>query len=75
MSHEPEEFSHDRGGDTVSTRVMELVVAGALMIVAAVVMDNTWRIGAGWARRAGGRLFPVLYRPDHVRLERDHVPA
>jgi hypothetical protein len=33
---------------TVSTRVMELVVAAAFMIVAAIVMADSWRIGAGW---------------------------
>ena len=49
MSHEPEEFVNEGVGDTVSTRVMELVVAGLLMIVAAVVMADSWRIGAGWA--------------------------
>ena len=49
MSHEPEEFIHEGVGDTVSTRVMELVVAGLLMIVATVVMADSWRVGAGWA--------------------------
>lgn len=49
MSHEPEEFIHEGVGDTVSTRVMELVVAGILMIVATVVMADSWRVGAGWA--------------------------
>jgi hypothetical protein len=34
---------------TVSTRAMELVVAAALMLVAAVVMADSWRVGAGWA--------------------------
>jgi putative tricarboxylic transport membrane protein len=34
---------------TVSTRAMELVVAAALMLVAAVVMSDSWRVGAGWA--------------------------
>jgi hypothetical protein len=49
VSHEPEEFIHEGVGDTVSTRVMELVVAGLLMIVAGVVMADSWRVGAGWA--------------------------
>jgi putative tricarboxylic transport membrane protein len=34
---------------TVSTRVMELVVAGLLMAIAAIVMWDSWRIGARWA--------------------------
>jgi hypothetical protein len=33
---------------TVSTRVMELVVAGLFMIVATIVMVDNWRVGAGW---------------------------
>jgi putative tricarboxylic transport membrane protein len=49
VSHEPEEFVHEGIGDTVSTRVMELVVAGGLMIVGIVVMADSWRVGAGWA--------------------------
>ena len=34
---------------TVSTRTMELVVAALFMALAAVVMWDSWRIGAGWA--------------------------
>ncbi len=49
MSHEPDEFIHEGVGETVSTRVMELVVSGLLMIVAVVVMTDSWRVGAGWA--------------------------
>ena len=59
--------------NTVSNRVMELVVAGLFMAVAAVVMWDSWRIGAGWAfdgPQAG--IFPVLYRPDHVHRQRRH---
>jgi putative tricarboxylic transport membrane protein len=33
---------------TVSTRTMELVVAGALMAVSCVIMWDSWRIGARW---------------------------
>lgn len=42
---------HDSGvkESTVSTRVMDLVVAGIFMAVAALVMWDSWRIGAGWA--------------------------
>jgi hypothetical protein len=35
--------------ETVSRRVMELVVAALFMAVAALVMWANWRIGAGWA--------------------------
>jgi len=38
-----------QGEWTVSTRTMELVVAAVLMLVAAVVMIDSWRVGAGWA--------------------------
>ena len=34
---------------TVSTRAMELVVAAVLMLIAVVVMADSWRVGAGWA--------------------------
>ena len=34
---------------TVTTRVMELVVAGAFMILAGVVMYDSVRVGIGWA--------------------------
>jgi hypothetical protein len=34
---------------TVTTRFMELVVAALFMLVAVVVMWDSWRVGAGWA--------------------------
>ena len=34
---------------TVTTRVMELVVAGAFMVLAGVVMYDSARVGMGWA--------------------------
>lgn len=34
---------------TVSTRFMEMVVAGLLMVAAGVVMYDSWRVGMGWA--------------------------
>ncbi len=34
---------------TVTTRVMELVVSGALMVLAGVVMLDSMRVGIGWA--------------------------
>jgi putative tricarboxylic transport membrane protein len=39
---------HDEQGG-VSVRVMEIVVAGAIMGLAALVMYDNWLIGAGWA--------------------------
>lgn len=35
--------------NTVSTRVMEIIVAAALMALAALVMWDSWRLGARWA--------------------------
>lgn len=42
---------HDGGPNekTVSTRTMDLVVAAVFMALAALVMWDSWRIGAGWA--------------------------
>lgn len=37
-----------RNERTVSTRLMELFVSGFLMIVASIVMYDSWRIGMGW---------------------------
>jgi putative tricarboxylic transport membrane protein len=42
--HQPGQPEH-----TVSTRVMEIVVAAAFMLVAALVMWDSRRVGAGWA--------------------------
>lgn len=39
------ELDEDR---TVTRRTVELIVAALFMIVAAVVMFDSWRIGAGW---------------------------
>ena len=44
MAHETEHGEH-----TVSTRVMELVVAALLMALAVLIMYDNWRIGARWA--------------------------
>lgn len=41
-------FEAGRDERTVSTRVMELVVAGALMACAVLIMWDNWRIGATW---------------------------
>mgnify|MGYP001378607866 CR=1 FL=1 len=45
MSHE----TNDKSEYTVAHRTVELCVAGALMIVALVVMYDNWKTGAGWA--------------------------
>jgi hypothetical protein len=37
----------DREG-LISTRTMELVIAGILMVIGGVVMWDSWRLGAGW---------------------------
>jgi len=44
------DLTPEQGGNqrTVSTRFMELVVSGLLMIVAAVVMYDSYRVGMGW---------------------------
>ncbi len=39
----------DSAGLTVTTRTMELVVAGLLMLVASIVMYDSIRVGVGWA--------------------------
>ena len=43
MSH-----SSDGNENTVSSRVMELVVAAAFMAVALLVVSDSWRVGARW---------------------------
>jgi hypothetical protein len=51
VSHEHDLTPEHKPGQnerTVSNRVMELIVAGAFMIVAAIVMADSWRVGAGW---------------------------
>jgi len=52
MSHEHDLVpEHTPGGNekTVTTRTMELVVSGLFMLVACVVMYDSWRVGMGWA--------------------------
>jgi hypothetical protein len=46
-------MEHDAGEEgkqLVSTRTMDIVVAGLLMLVAAVVMGDSWEIGASWGQ-------------------------
>jgi putative tricarboxylic transport membrane protein len=43
----------DRQQGVVSNRTMNIVVALALMIVAAVVMIESYQLGAGWAKDVG----------------------
>ena len=51
MSHEHDLVPDPTSGNdyTVSTRVMELIVAGLLMAVAVLVITDSLRVGAGWA--------------------------
>jgi hypothetical protein len=44
MAHETERSEH-----TVSTRIMELVVAALFMALSTLIMYDNWRIGALWA--------------------------
>ena len=53
MAHEA-----DRSEHTVSTRVMELVVAGAFMALAVLIMWDNWRIGARWEDGPQAGYFP-----------------
>ena len=50
MSNEPNE---DVAGSVVSNRTMNIAVALALMIVATVVMIDSYKLGAGWAKDVG----------------------
>jgi putative tricarboxylic transport membrane protein len=44
MAHET-----DRNEHTISTRIMELLVAALFMATSALIMYDNWRIGARWA--------------------------
>jgi putative tricarboxylic transport membrane protein len=45
--------TEDPLGSVVSNRTMNIVVALALMVIAAVVMISSYRLGAGWAKDVG----------------------
>ena len=45
--------SNDPSGGVVSTRTMEMAVALALMVVGAIVMIASLRLGAGWSPSIG----------------------
>lgn len=49
MAHEG-----DRSGGIVSTRSMELVVAGLFMALATLIMYDNWRLGARWLEDGPG---------------------
>ncbi|HEY7383770.1 MAG TPA: tripartite tricarboxylate transporter TctB family protein [Beijerinckiaceae bacterium] len=53
MAHEA-----DRNEHTVSTRVMELVVAAAFMALSVLIMWDNWRIGARWEDGPQAGYFP-----------------
>src|SRR3712207_4718316 len=48
----------DRNEHTVSTRVMELVVAALFMATACLIMYDNWRIGARWTDGPEAGYFP-----------------
>jgi putative tricarboxylic transport membrane protein len=52
--HEKDE-AVDKSGMAVSTRTMEIVVAAVLLVIAALVMRDAIRVGAGWAEVEGPR--------------------
>ncbi len=52
MDHGSDE-NEDVSGSVVSYRTMNLAVSAALMIVAAVVMVASYRLGSGWAKDVG----------------------
>ncbi|HZD89069.1 MAG TPA: tripartite tricarboxylate transporter TctB family protein [Pseudolabrys sp.] len=45
--------SDDQSGSVVSNRTMEMVVAGAMMVVGMIVMVASYRLGAGWSSNVG----------------------
>ena len=49
MAHQADHNEH-----TVSTRVMDLVVAGIFMALAVVIMWDSWRLGATWGSDGPG---------------------
>jgi len=58
MTHEFHAMSHDSSnedpfGGVVSNRTMNIVVSLALMMIAAVLMTASYRLGAGWAKDVG----------------------
>ena len=52
MDHGSNE-NEDVSGSVVSNRTMNMAVSAALMLVAAVVMVSSYRLGAGWAKDVG----------------------
>ena len=48
----------DRNEHTVSTRLMELIVAGLFMATATLIMYDNWRIGARWEDGPQAGYFP-----------------
>jgi hypothetical protein len=46
MSHD----TGDKNGQIASTRTMDIIVAFLLMLVAAIVMEDSWRSGASWSQ-------------------------
>src|SRR6185312_7608514 len=51
--HMQEASNEDPLGSAASNRTINIVVAAALMLVAAVVMVSSYRLGAGWEKNLG----------------------
>ena len=58
------------------TVVVDLVVAVIIFLLGALVVYDSYRLGASWGvRRAAGGLFSFLHRADHLHFERGDVRA
>jgi putative tricarboxylic transport membrane protein len=62
--HEKDETTDD-GGTAVSTRTMEIVVAVVFLVISALVIKDSLRVGAGWAEIEGPR---AGYFPFYIGL-------
>ena len=62
--HEKNETTDD-GGTAVSTRTMEIVVAVVFLVISAMVIRDSLRVGAGWAEIEGPR---AGYFPFYIGL-------
>ena len=62
--HERDETNDDSGA-AISTRTMEIVVAGVLLVLSALVIQDALRVGAGWAEVEGPK---AGYFPFYIGL-------
>jgi len=63
MQHNEE--SADGGRTVITVRTMEIVVCLVFLVLAAIVIQDSWRIGAGWAEDEGPR---AGYFPFYIGL-------